>query len=308
MFSIRRKIGTGATTRRRPSRECKVGVECMETRAVPAIIVPTPGSPLLESGLGTAGVPTILNVAFDEHGHASASLTTTNPFNGAVTTSSTMLASNVGPTGTLTAIPGVTGPGTANPLTLAYRLPTPVQAGDVVVRDFQTGQISDLLRFQTASDPVQGTQGYLLVYSDTGEPALPGTAPENAPADVGIPTPAASVLTQSAIEFGVEGFNTIEYAAEQANYSGLSDGNAVPFGTDPVARPAAPAPSPAPAGPQSPAASAPGTPFNRRWGQGMTGPGARERADAVPRPESHSRVSHPMPSVSRFLSPPPRGG
>lgn len=233
MFSLRRKMGTGATSRRRPARECQVGIESLDTRAVPAIIVPTPGSPLLESGLGTAGVPTILNVAFDEHGHASASLTTTNPFNGAVTTSSTLLPSNVGPTGTLTAIPSVTGPGTANPLTLAYRLPTPVQAGDVVVRNFESGRISDLLRFVTVSDSVQGTQGYLLVYSDPegSEPALPGTAPENAPADVGIPTPAASVLTQSAIEFGVQGFDTIEYAAEQANYSGLSDFNAVPFGT-----------------------------------------------------------------------------
>ncbi|HMB04877.1 MAG TPA: hypothetical protein VKP69_14195, partial [Isosphaeraceae bacterium] len=59
-------------------------------------------SPLLESGTGRFG-QTIMNVAFDEHGHGSASLTTTNPFNGAVST-------------------------------LTYRLPTPVQDGDVVLR------------------------------------------------------------------------------------------------------------------------------------------------------------------------------
>src|SRR5512135_3781115 len=104
MFSLRRKTGTGAPSRRRPARECKVGIESLDTRAVPAIIVPTPGSPLLESGTGQFG-QTIMNVAFDEYGHGSASLTTTNPFNGAVSTRSTLLPSNVGPTGALTDIP-----------------------------------------------------------------------------------------------------------------------------------------------------------------------------------------------------------
>jgi hypothetical protein len=45
MFSPLKKIGTGTTSRRRPARECKVGVEGLDTSAVPAIIVPTPGSP-----------------------------------------------------------------------------------------------------------------------------------------------------------------------------------------------------------------------------------------------------------------------
>src|SRR5512135_2756498 len=107
MFSLRRKIGTGAPSRRRPARECQVGIESLDTRAVPAIVVPTPGSPLLESGLGTTGVPTILNVAFDEHGHGSASLTTTNPFNGDVTTTSTLLPTNLDASGKPQPIPGV---------------------------------------------------------------------------------------------------------------------------------------------------------------------------------------------------------
>src|SRR5512135_3780981 len=106
MFSLRRKIGTGAPSRRRPSRECKVGIESLDTRAVPAIIVPSPGSPLLESGTGQFG-QTILNVAFDEYGHGSASLTTTNPFNGAVSTRSTLLPTNLDASGKPQPIPGV---------------------------------------------------------------------------------------------------------------------------------------------------------------------------------------------------------
>ena len=219
MFSLRRKIGTGATSRRRSARECKVGIECLDTRAVPAIIVPTPGSPLLESGTGTLGT-NVLSVAFDEHGHATATTTTLNPFTGASTTSARLLASNLDATGKPTVVPGVTGDNTSRPLTLAYHLPTPVQDGDVAVYNFQTGQLSDLLRFQTVSDPVAGTSGWLLVYSDPGK----------GPADVGVPSPTHSVLTQSTIEFGTEGYNIIEYAAEQANYSGLSDFNAIPIG------------------------------------------------------------------------------
>ena len=226
MFSLRRKIGTGATSRRRSARECKVGIECLDTRAVPAIIVPTPGSPLLESGTGTLGT-NVLSVAFDEHGHATATTTTLNPFTGASTTSARLLASNLDATGKPTVVPGVTGDNTSRPLTLAYHLPTPVQDGDVAVYNFQTGQLSDLLRFQTVSDPVAGTSGWMLIYSDAPSATSTETA---APADVGIPAPTHSVLTQSVIEFGVQGFDTVEYAAEQANYSGLSDGNAVPFG------------------------------------------------------------------------------
>ena len=225
MFSLRRKIGTGATTRRRPSRECKVGIECLDTRAVPALIIPTPGSPLLESGTGTLGT-NVLNVAFDEHGHASAQITVLNPFTNTSTTSSRLLVSNLNAAGVPQIVPGVTGDDTSRPLTLAYHLPTPVQDGDVAVYNFQTGQLSDLLRFQTVSDPVAGTSGWLLVYSDVST-----TNPADSPADVGVPTPTHSVLTQSVVEFGVEGFSTIEYAAEQATYSGLSDFNAVPLGS-----------------------------------------------------------------------------
>ena len=409
MFSLRRKIGTGATTRRRPSRECKVGIECLDTRAVPALIIPTPGSPLLESGTGTLGT-NVLNVAFDEHGHASAQITVLNPFTNTSTTSSRLLVSNLNAAGVPQPIPGVdfgtttttttrtilvfgqsspategivaaqpspgvttlsttpngiavtitsidasgvpvntpaffnlqnvrnSGPATgpdamghisqnfqgsftvtsnrdgtgtnylsgtfsdtvfgtagtgtsatlsvASPVspslsftsgviqgldqpramslaftnvsnlsvvgtganatigpftsnvagnfsatgtvtittpTLAYKLPTPVADGDVAVYNFQTGQLSDLIRFQTVSDPVAGTTSWMLIYSDAD--------PADAPADVGVPTPTHSVLTQSVVEFGVEGYSTIEYAAEQATYSGLSDFNAVPLGS-----------------------------------------------------------------------------
>ena len=212
---LRRMIGAGATARRRPVRACKLEFESLDTRAVPAIVIPTPGSPLLESGLGTIG-STISNVSFDTSGHAIAQTTTINPLTGTTSTSAKLLASNL-VAGAPTAVTGVTGDGSTNPLTLAYHLPTPVQDGDVAVYNFQTGQLEKLLRFQTVSDPVAGTQGWLLVYSTntTTDPS-------------GIPTPTNSVLTQSAIDFGVPGYSIVEYGAEQANYSGL-DGNAVPF-------------------------------------------------------------------------------
>ena len=49
----------------------------METRGFLSIVVPAPGSPIVESG-----TPTNLNVSLDEHGHGFASLT--NPATGAL--------------------------------------------------------------------------------------------------------------------------------------------------------------------------------------------------------------------------------
>ena len=223
---LRRKIGAGATARRRPAHECKVGIECLDTRAVPAIIVPTPGSPLVESGQQ----PASLSVAFDEYGHGFARTVLTNPFTGQPTTTAGPLLTNR-ITGPLTAVPGVTGPGTANPLTLAYRLPTPVWPGDVVVLSL-TGEISDLIRF-TDSVNASWITGWMLYYSDT----RPGDSAD-APADTGIPAFAITPFTQIATEFGVEGYEVIQYAADGGSlYSGLSDGNLLPFGGDPATVP-----------------------------------------------------------------------
>ena len=228
MFSLRKKIGTGATSRRRPSCEYQLGVESLETRALLSISVSTPGTPIVESGL-----PAHLSVAFDEYGHGTASLTQTNEA-GVTTTKVGLLATNlVG--GVPVAIPGVTGPGTTNPVTLAYHLPTAVNPGDVVGVNFQTGQLSDVLRFTDSLDRHNTVNGWLLVYSD-----YTATNPADSPADTfngdtlaGLPADfnPFSPLTLGATEFGVEGYNVIEYAAEQANYSGLSDSNAIPIGT-----------------------------------------------------------------------------
>jgi hypothetical protein len=62
MFGLRRKIGTGAPSRRRPARECKVGIEGLETRAVPGNVVSTPGGYKVE-GLETRAVPGTLVVS-----------------------------------------------------------------------------------------------------------------------------------------------------------------------------------------------------------------------------------------------------
>ena len=224
---LRRKTGTGATARRRPSRECNVGIEGLDTRAVPTLIFPAPGSPLVESGQQ----PASLSVAFDEYGHGFARTDLTNPFTGQPTiTAEPLLTNRI--TGPLTAVPGVTGPGTANPLTLAYRLPTPVWPGDVAVVNFQTGQLSDLIRFTDSVDTFSIT-GWMLYYSNTG----PGH-PADAPADTGIPAFTITPFTQIATEFGVEGYEVIQYAADGGSlYSGLSDGNLLPIGGDPASVP-----------------------------------------------------------------------
>lgn len=111
MFSLRKAIGTGAPARRRPARECKVGIESLDTRAVPTILV------------------------FGQVGPADLA--------------ATVSASIAGP----------------------------VQGGDVVVPNFQSGQISDqisdLIRFHTVSDPFQGTVGYSAIIVPTpGSPLL----------------------------------------------------------------------------------------------------------------------------------------
>lgn len=215
-----RKIGMGAAARRRPSCECKVGVESLDGRVVPSTLGVTPGSPIVESGLNAN-----LSVSADEFGHGFAALTTTNPFTKTSSTVASQLLTNlVG--NTLVPVPGVTGTGTPNPLTLAYRLPATVFPGDVVVQHFQTGQVSDLLRYVDAFNPTTGTfDGWLLVYSDN-TPETDGTV-ENAPADVGLPTPNFTLATQFASEFGVQGFDIIDYQPEQAIYSILSDGNLI---------------------------------------------------------------------------------
>ena len=75
--------------------------------------------------------------------------------------------------------------------------------------------------------------GWMLYYSDT----RPGDAAD-APADTGIPAFAITPFTQIATEFGVEGYEVIQYAADGGSlYSGLSDGNLLPFGGDPATVP-----------------------------------------------------------------------
>jgi hypothetical protein len=43
MFTLWRKIETGAPSRRRPARECKLGIESLDTRAVPSSVSWHPG-------------------------------------------------------------------------------------------------------------------------------------------------------------------------------------------------------------------------------------------------------------------------
>lgn len=234
MFSIRRKIGTGATSRRRLSRQCKPEVDGMETRALLSILVSAPGSPIVESG-----TPTNLNVSLDEHGHGSASLT--NPATGALLANPVQLQSNLIGGTTLVPVPGVTGPGTNNPLTLAYKLPTAVNPGDAAVYDSQTGRLSDVLRFtDTVSITTNTVQGWVLVYSDftTANPADSPADTFNGDTLAGLPPDfnQFSGFNGTAYEFGVEGFNVAEYVAnqtagqgpEQAFYSFQSDGNFIP--------------------------------------------------------------------------------
>ena len=198
------------------------------------ILIPTPGSPLVESGLFAS-----LNVSLDEFGHGFASLQQTNAA-GNTTTTLVPLATNL-LNGVPQAIPGVTGPGTNNPLTLAYHLPTAVIPGDAVILNFQTGQLSDVLRFTDTIDFAHNTiQGWVLVYSD-----FTATNPADSPADTfngdtlaGLPADfnPFSPLDGVTYEFGVEGFNVAEYTStqtvgvgpEQASYSFLSDGNLIP--------------------------------------------------------------------------------
>ncbi|MBV8609424.1 MAG: hypothetical protein JO034_18460 [Singulisphaera sp.] len=98
--------------------------------------------------------------------------------------------------------------------------------------NFQTGQLSDLIRFTDSVDTLSIT-GWMLYYSSTG----PGH-PTDAPADTGIPALAFTPFTQIATEFGVEGYEVIQYAADGGSlYSGLSGGNVLPFGGDPASVP-----------------------------------------------------------------------
>ena len=198
------------------------------------ILIPTPGSPLVESGLFAS-----LNVSLDEFGHGFASLQQTNAA-GITTTTLVPLATNL-LNGVPQAIPGVTGPGTNNPLTLACHLPTAVIPGDAVILNFQTGQLSDVLRFTDTIDFAHNTiQGWVVVYSD-----FTATNPADSPADTfngdtlaGLPADfnPFSGFNGTAYEFGVEGFNVAEYTStqtvgvgpEQASYSFLSDGNLIP--------------------------------------------------------------------------------
>jgi len=209
-------------------------VAVVHDQTPPTILIPTPGSPLVESGLFAS-----LSVSLDEYGHGFARLDQTNAA-GTTTTTLVPLPTNlVG--GKLVAVPSVTGPGTPNPLTLAYLLPTAVNPGDAVIYNFQTGQLSDVLRFTDSIDFVHNTiQGWVLVYSD-----YTATNPADSPADTfngdtlaGLPADfnPFSPLDGVTYEFGVEGFNVAEYTStqtvgvgpEQASYSFLSDGNLIP--------------------------------------------------------------------------------
>jgi hypothetical protein len=237
MFGIRRKIGTGTTSRRRPSRQCRLEVEGMETRALLSITLSSPGSPIVESGLGAQ-----LNVAFDTHGNAFAQFQSSLTVGGVTVPVNTLvpLVSTIAP------VPGVDGPGTNNPVTLAYALPTAVNPGDVAIANYQApGKLSDVLRFTDVVNPATNSvQGWLLVYSDSAPPAIgPGVAPITA-----LPTAGAgafipnSPLNGIAESFGVPGLSVADYAAvppatppivgvppEQAVYSFLSEGNLLPI-------------------------------------------------------------------------------
>lgn len=212
MFGIRRKIGTGTTSRRRPSRQCRLEVEGMETRALLSITLSSPGSPIVESG-----TPTNLNVAFDQFGHGFASLT--NPANWALLAPPVPLFSEVA------AIAG-------NPATRAYLLPTAVDPGDVAIVNYQTGTLSDVLRFTDVVNPATNSvQGWLLVYSTEAAPP-PGVAA--IPANF---TP-TSPLNGLAETFGVVGLSVADYVTgqtvgvppEEAFYSFQSEGNLIPVG------------------------------------------------------------------------------
>lgn len=129
----RRTIGTGAISRTRPSRTCRVGLEQLDVRAVPAII-PGPGAAL------NPAAP--IQLTFDEVGTA------------------------LSPRGPL---PSTVASIAGNPTTLAYQLPGPVVPGDVRVLGSGEGT-SDLLRFADTIDPATGTvQGWLLYYSDNSD-------------------------------------------------------------------------------------------------------------------------------------------
>ena len=124
---------------------------------------------------------------------------------------------------------------------LIYKLPTAVNPGDVAVYDFQTGRLSDVLRFtDTVSITTNTVQGWVLVYSDftTANPADSPADTFNGDTLAGLPPDfnQFSGFNGTAYEFGVEGFDLAEYAAnqtagqgpEQAFYSFLSDGNLIP--------------------------------------------------------------------------------
>jgi hypothetical protein len=131
----RKTIGTGAASRTRPSRTCRVGLEPLDVRAVPAII-PGPGAAL------NPAAP--IHLTFDENGNA------------------------FSPSGPL---PSTVASIAGNPTTLVYQLPGPVVPGDVRVLGSGEGT-SDLLRFTDVLDPATGTvQGLLLYYSDAGDAA-----------------------------------------------------------------------------------------------------------------------------------------
>ena len=73
MFGIRKEDWDGHHVAR-PSRQCGLGVEGMETRALLSISVLIAGQPRLLN----PGLPAQLNVAFDQYGHGFASLIQTN--------------------------------------------------------------------------------------------------------------------------------------------------------------------------------------------------------------------------------------
>ena len=71
----------------------------------------------------------------------------------------------------------------------------------------------------------------MLIYSDFSA-ANPADSPAdtfNTDTNTGLPADfnPFSPLTTSAFEFGVEGLNVVDYQAEQAFYSGFSDGNPI---------------------------------------------------------------------------------
>jgi len=216
MFSLRRKIGTGATSRRRPARECKAAVESLDARVVPSITVSAPGSPIVESGLGAT-----LNVALDTHGNAFAQFTHALTPGGPVVN-------------TLVPLPVLPTPAGA---TVAYGLPTAVDPGDVAIVNYQApGTLSDLLRFTDVVSPLTNSvQGEVVVYAAPTAATLAGLAPAFNP---------VSPLNGIAFSFGVFGLSVAEYTTaqttagppptttgvppEQATYSFLSEGNLLP--------------------------------------------------------------------------------